>query len=249
MKAMHDPGFLLVAIFLPVFPLSIVFNALFLKLRQPMLRFSLLLGWPMAGVGLYQALQPELPEWVLPLALGTAVFYAFRLLAMREVGIWTGYMATSVWACLWLPLLYGDGDTFLYAVWFSIPLGLLALLVGGMERRYGAAYTELYGGLAQTVPRFSGVFVVTVLAVVATPLFPGFFGMLHILIASQPVAAITLGGIWFMWSWAGMRLIQGMIVGDRTEGVIRDMSPGLTWGFAALMSLLVIAGFTLTGDL
>jgi NADH:ubiquinone oxidoreductase subunit 4 (subunit M) len=246
---MYDPGLLLMAIFLPVFPLSIVFNALFLKIRQPLLRFALLLGWPLAGVALFEVLRPALPEWMVAWALGTAVFYAFRLLAMREVGIWTGYMATSVWACLWLPLVYGDGNVLLYVLWFGIPLALLALLVAGLERRFGAAYTELYAGLAQTIPRFSGVFVVTVLAVVATPLFPGFFGMLHILVASQPVVALSLAGIWFMWGWAGMRLIQGMIVGDRADEAVSDMPLPLTWGFASLMLLLVIAGFGLTGDL
>jgi NADH:ubiquinone oxidoreductase subunit 4 (subunit M) len=246
---MHDLGLLLMAIFLPVFPLSILFNALFMKIRQPLLRLALLLGWPAVGVALYQAWQPPLPEWMVALALGTAVLYAFRLLAMREVGIWTGYMATSVWACLWLPLVYGDNDVLLYVFWFGVPLGLLALLVASLEKRFGAAYTDLYAGLAQTIPRFSGVFAVTVLAVVATPLFPGFFGMLHILVASQPAVALTLAGVWFLWSWAGMRLIQGMIVGERSNEAVSDISQPLTWGFAALMLLLVVAGFGLTGEL
>ncbi|MBT8438168.1 MAG: hypothetical protein KJO91_00460, partial [Gammaproteobacteria bacterium] len=173
---------------------------------------------------------------------------AFRLLAMREVGIWSGYFATSAWACLWLPLMYADSDTTLYVFWFGIPLLLLVLLVGGLEKRYGAAYTELYGGLAQTIPRFSGVFVVTVLALVATPVFPAFLGMLNILVASQPLVAMTLVVLWVIWSWAGMRLIQGMIVGDPSTEVIEDLSLIYTWGFGALMLLLVGAGFTLTGN-
>ena len=246
---MPDLSALLVAIFLPVFPLSMVFNAVFARIARPQLRLMLLLGWPCVGVVLYRALEPQLPQWLVPLALFTAVFYAFRLLAMREVGIWTGYLATSIWACLWLPLIYGDGNSMLYVFWFGVPLAVLALLVGGLERRYGAAYTELYGGLAQTMPRFSGVFVVTVLAVVATPVFPAFFGMLNIVVVSQPLVAITLVVLWVLWSWAGMRLIQGMIVGDASTGAIEDMPIALTWSFAALMVLLVIAGFTLTGDL
>jgi formate hydrogenlyase subunit 3/multisubunit Na+/H+ antiporter MnhD subunit len=246
---MNDLSLLLIAIFLPVFPLSMLFNVLFASVRHPLLRLLLLLGWPFVGIVLYRAFEPQLPEWVAPLALATAVFYAFRLLAMREVGIWTGYIATSAWACLWLPLMYADADVMLYVFWFGVPLAVLALLVGGLEKRYGAAYTELYGGLALSIPRFSGVFVVTVLAVVATPIFPTFFGMLNILVASQPLVAMTLVGLWALWSWAGMRLIQGMVVGDPSDDVIDDMPLALVWGFGVLMLLLIVAGFTLTGDL
>ena len=246
---MTDLMFLLVAIFLPVFPLSLGFNALFARSKHPLQRLVLLFGWPLIGIGLYQSLEPPVPQWLVPLALATAVFYAFRSLAMREVGLWTGYVATSIWACLWLPLLYGDSNVMLYVVWFGVPLAVLALLVGGLEKRYGAAYTELYGGLAQTIPRFSGMFVVTVLAVVATPVFPGFFGMLNMTLASQPGVAFILVGTWALWSWAGMRLIQGMIVGEATDDVVEDMPLALTWGFVAVMLLLVVAGFALTGDL
>ena len=67
----------------------------------------------------------------------------------------------------------------LYALGFSAPLVLLALLSAGLEKRFGAAYTDLYGGLAQSIPRFSGVLVVVILAAIATPLFPGFFILLN----------------------------------------------------------------------
>jgi hypothetical protein len=46
-----------------------------------------------------------------------------------------------------------------------------------------------------------------------------------------------------------MRLIQGMIVVDGSDEVIADTPLALTWGFAALMLVMVVAGFALTGDL
>ncbi len=246
---MLDPSFLLVAIFLPIFPFSIVFNAIFAKVRHPWLRVFLLLGWPLVGILLFQVFAPQVAQWLVPMVVFTAVFYAFRLLAMREVGIWTGFLATSVWACFWLPLLDGDQDILLYVVWFGVPLATLVLLVGGLEKRFGAAYTNLYGGLAQTIPRFSGVFVVTILAAVATPVFPAFLSMLNIVVASKPAVAIALVGLWALWSWAGMRLIHGMIVGEPSEDRVRDMPMPLTWAFGAMMSLLIVAGFAMTGDL
>ena len=246
---MSDLSFLAVAFFLPLFPFSIGFNALFAAIGHPLLRLVLLLGWPLTGVSLYQGLQPDVPQWVVPWALATGFFYGFRLLAMREVGLWTGYLATSIWACLWLPLLAGDGDVMFYALWFGVPLAILALLVNGLERRYGAAYTDLYGGLAQTIPRFSGIFVISVLAVTATPVFPAFLAMLKTVLVLPPVFALIFVGIWALWSWAGMRLIQGMVVGDAPEAFVEDVPMTVTVLFGAVMLALVVAGFSLTGDL
>ena len=64
-----------------------------------------------------------------------------------------------------------------------------------LERRFGAAYTGLYGGLARTIPRFSGVFVTVVVAAIATPLFPTFFIMLDMVVdtvSTTPVVSIVL---------------------------------------------------------
>jgi len=90
MMAMSSLSLLLIAIFLPLFPLSMLFNTLYARLKQPFLRMALLLGWPLTGIYLYGLLQPELPDWMVGWALASAIFYAFRLLAMREVGIWSG---------------------------------------------------------------------------------------------------------------------------------------------------------------
>ena len=245
---MSNISLLLVALFLPLFPLSILFNVAYARLKHPVIRIVLLFAWPSVGIYLYQSLSPQIPDWLIAWALLTAALYAFRLLAMREVGVWSGYFATSVWSCLWLPLMYADSEVMMYVAWFGVPLAVLAMLISGLEKRYGAAYTELYGGLAQTIPRFSGVFVVTVLAIVATPVFPSFLSMLNILVASQPLVAIILVSLWGLWSWAGMRLIQGMIVGEPTSDVMEDLPQSLTWGFGALMLLLIIAGFTVTGN-
>jgi hypothetical protein len=63
------------------------------------------------------------------------------------------------------------------------------------------------------------------------------------------LVAIALVGLWALWSWAGMRLIQGMIVGEPSDDRVDDMSMTLTWGFGAVMLILIVAGFAMTGDL
>ena len=244
---MPDPALLLLAFFLPLFPFSIGFNALYARLSHPGLRLGLLLLWPVLGIGLYRSLNPDIPAWVMPWAIATALLYAFRLVAMREVGRWTGFLATSIWACLWPAAVYAGDHLILYALGFGVPLAILALLVAGLEQRFGAAYTDLYGGLALTVPRLSGVLVVAILAATATPLFPGFFVMIDILVGSDPRVAIALVALWGLWSWAGARLIQGLIVGHVPERAVEDISLIDAWLAAFAFLALVVAGILLLG--
>lgn len=243
-------GYLLIGLFLPVFPLSMLFNALFVRIANPVLRSMLLLVWPQIGVLALSALAGEPAPWWIIWALMTSALYAFRLLAMREIGRWTGFLATSAFALLWLPVTAGTSPSQLgaYAAAFSVPLAFITLLTRVLEERFGAAYIGLYGGLAQSMPRFAGVLVFSVLAATATPLFPAFFAMLHTLIASQPVPAVVLAGVWLIWSWGAARLLQGLIVGSGDPGSNYDLDAGATWGYAIGLAGLVFAGMVLTGS-
>ena len=243
--------YLLAGLFLPLFPLSMVFTVLFARLRNATLRGALLLVWPQIGLTLVAAGDADIPSWIIAWALVTSLLYGFRALALREVGRWTSFLATSAWALLWIPALAGTEDLLVrrYALGFSAPLVLLALLAAGLEWRFGAAYTGLYGGLAQKLPRFSGVLVLVVLAAVATPLFPAFFGMLATIIVATPAAALTLVVVWLLWSWAGARLLQGLVVGPAGEGDVPDLGPLASWAYAAVLVALVVGGVHLAGDL
>lgn len=248
---MSELSLLILGLFLPLFPMSMVFNLLFVRVRRPLLRVGLLLVWPHMGLGLLEMTGAQLPAWVMVWALATSAFYALRALAVREVAIWAGFMATSAWALLWVPAAAGMGDfTLRYdALGFSAPLALLALLIAILERRFGAAFTNLYGGLGQMMPRLAGVLAVVLLAVMATPLFPGFFSLLTIILNVSPGIAVALAGIWLLWSWTGARLLQGLIVGPAGSEVVADLSRTATWGYGAALALLVIAGVYLTGGL
>lgn len=247
---MTDPGLLLIGLFLPLFPFSMAFNALLERVTHPMARPALLLAWPQLGLWALSLDAATIPSWLVAWALLTALLYAFRLLAMREMGRWTGFLATSAWALLWLPAYAGVAPSQLwaFAAGFSVPLIFLVLLAQVLERHFGAAYTGLYGGLARRLPRFSGVLVISVLAATATPLFPTFFAMLHTVVVSQPVPAMILTGIWLIWSWAAARLLQGLIVGPAEPSPELDLPMATTWAYAAGLSGLVVIGMILTGS-
>src|SRR3569832_2516510 len=241
---MFSMMWLLSAFFLPLFPLSMGFNALFARLRHPLLRTATLLAWPQIGVVALTLEASPIPERVLAVAVTTSILYGVRALALRELGLWTCFLATSSWTLLWIPAYDGaDAVTLLlYAVGYSVPLVLLALLTGGVERRFGAAYTGLYGGLAQVLPRFSGVLVFVVLAVIATPVFPAFFAMLSTIVTAVPAAPVVAAGVavsWLVWSWAGARLLQGMIVGPEQNKDKQNKNRAATWGYASVLVLLV----------
>ena len=243
---------LLAGVFLPLFPLSMVFNAIINKITHSWLRLFLFLAWP--SIGLFMVLHRNLviPDWLLPLALFTSVLYALRLLSLREVNQWTGFLATSLWSLLWLAVMQETPPELMYAyaIRMSVPLVLLVSLSAGLEQRYGAAYIGLYGGLARTIPRFSGVLVTVVVAAIATPLFPTFFIMLDMVVKTvsvKPHAAAVLLLIWLFWSWAGARLIQGLIVGRASVVKIADMEATTIGLYGMVLLALVVGGIYLGG--
>ncbi|QTR45766.1 hypothetical protein J9253_17510 [Thiothrix litoralis] len=244
---------LLIGLFLPLFPFSIVFNHLLERLRHPLLRVGLLLLWPQLGVALFLWAGDEaVPSWVLAWAALTALLYAFRLLTQRDVNGWVGFLATSAWSLLWfaLPGAGQHAALVMDALGFSIPLALLALLAVALEQRFGAAYTHLYGGLAGIMPRFAGLLVFSTLAATATPIFPAFFIMLKTLTLSSPLSAVVVLLTWLIWSWAGVRLLQGLLVGAAPQNQqVSDLPRGLSWAFALTLTVLVVAGLFLTGDI
>ena len=95
-----------------------------------------------------------------------------------------------------------------------------------------------------------GVLVTVVVAAIATPLFPTFFIMLDMVvetISATPFAAMVLLFIWLLWSWAGARLIQGLIVGRASDIKIVDMNITTISLFSLVLMALIVAGIYLSG--
>lgn len=248
-------GLLLFAgLFLPLFPLSMVFNEVFSRVQSHKLRIVLLLVWPQLGIALAHTAGVDIPTWIIVWALLTALMYGFRALVLRELSLWVSFFATSAWAVLWAVM---DGDVSTaqmmhYALGFSLPLVLLVLLGGELEQRFGAAYTGLYNGIAETLPRLSGVLVLVVLAVIATPLFPAFSAMLAAVVntaAQSFMAALMVCLVWLVWGWAGARLLQGFIIGEAQTSSAIDLGVARAWVYSLTLVVLVVCGIFMIGGL
>ena len=242
---------ILAGFFLPLFPATMVFNALFSRIDNRWLRYLLLLIWPQVGLIILLQAEVPIPGWVAVWGLITALLYAFRLLTIRELGLWTCFIATSAWALLWLILQNSsDPSIYLYTLGFSVPLMLLVSLSAELTKRFGAAYVGLYGGLATTQPRFAGILVMVILAVIATPLFPPFFAVLHTIIITVPTSlpmAVLVGVVWLLWTWAGARVLHGLIVGPAKQIDVPDISSGHAWRYSGMLVGLVVVGLSLIG--
>ena len=85
---MQALNLILAGIFLPLFPLGMIFNALFQRVRNAWLRASLLLVWPLPGVWILHTMPSEISNGILIWALFSALLYGFR--AVGHVGLGTG---------------------------------------------------------------------------------------------------------------------------------------------------------------
>jgi NADH:ubiquinone oxidoreductase subunit 4 (subunit M) len=243
-----------VALFLPLFPISMLFNRLYARLGNPWLRMCILLVWPQAGLLVLAALPGQPPDWVIYWAVLTACLYAFRAVALRDLNLWTAHMVTSTWALLWAVVLLAPSDSLLVlqAGLLSVPFILLAWLASRIEALCGAAYAGSCGGLAQTAPRLSVLLVFSILAAVGTPLFPAFFTLLativHVLPA-LPGAALTMLIVWLLWAWSGVQMTRGLVVGAAAVEPKPDLDLAATVPAGILLAVLVAAGVTSLGYL
>ncbi len=249
---MTHTGLLIAALFVPLFPLSMVFNLLLQRLRNNVWRALVMLVWPLPGVWLLQQAASDIPHWFVQWAILSALLYSFRAVVIRDMVIWAGYLATSSWALLWLVAAAGiDRDALLWHVLaFSLPLAILMIIAAELERRYESAYAGVVSGVAQAQPRLAAIFVMTLLAIIASPVFPAFFAMLNSLVyvaSSMPVIAIGIVCVWLIWSWSAMRLLQDLLVGSALRSLKTDISVLRTIAYALVLLLLAGAGLYLLG--
>lgn len=248
---MDSLSLVIVALFLPLFPLGMLFNMLFQRMPYSGLRALMLLLWPLPGVWILSSIN-EVPGWILYWALFSAALYGFRAVVVKDFSVWTGFLATSTWSLGWIATAgeQASRDLLLHVMAFSMPLALLTVLVYEIEKRYESAYAGVVSGVAQSHPKLSGLLVLVVMAAIASPLFPGFFSMIAQITLSMSIAPVVAAGlalVWLLWSWSGIRLLQEMLVGPAVVVNQQDISQPLTLVYGLMLVLLVTAGIYISG--
>lgn len=229
---------------LPLFPLSMPVNAA-LQALPAALRAVALLALPAGGALLLAAVPVPggaMAQGVGALAALTALLYAWRLLAVREVFIWARLQATSAWPLVWMAWLSGMDARRLVAVAvaLTLPAAALTAVAFALRRRLGAAYLGLQGRIGPAYPRLTGVWVGALLATLAVPPFPGFFALLGVLHRVGPALAAVALGVWLLWGWAAAALWQHALFGaaqPRAAG-----TSDLSRGAVAVWVLFALAG-------
>lgn len=237
------------ALFLPLFPFSIIFNAALARVRHPVARFILMLAWPQVGVAAIQLAGTAVPAAFLPWALATAGLYALRLLTVRELGVYAGFLASSALALTWGLVIAGAHivEISLFALYFSLPPALLALFTGPLSRRFGAAYAGICAGLGRSLPRLSLGLVLVVLAGIATAPFPTFFAQWLLLRRLDVAAVLAVLAIWFIWGWSATLLLRGFVFGTPRPAPVADIGRGAAWALWIALGVFMLGGLYLTG--
>ncbi len=258
---------LLAGLFLPLYPLSVLPNALLQGQlstefgkgsewrRAPAFKTALLLVFPMIGVGLATlALRVGAPDARLLTLFGvwggiTSVLYAFRLLSAKDGEIWISHLFTSALALIWIGIAYGV-NPLLPAIGLSVSLLPLVFMLEQLTQRFGIARSGLYPGLCCRVPWFSHLFVLSVLTAIAVPFSPSFFAVAALafggVAADEVVVLLPICLSWLLWTWAGVNLLTGIVWGiPRDDLVYRDLDPQRAIGVGGGMVALGIFGILL----
>lgn len=235
--------YLLAAVFLPLFPFSMLFNYLLGHSRNSLLQGLLVLVWPQIGLSLLYSSVAQLPAGIQYWAVFTAFLYAFRAIALREVILWSGFLMTSSTALLWLAVVNGAEESVvrLYAAAISLTFLIMVLLCKELRARFESAFTGLYTGLAEVMPRFATILALAVLAIIGTPIFPSYHLMLDVILQVQPLLGVVVLVIWLLWAWAGSRLVQGLLIGAGNK-TVPDLGWQGVWIHAILLTGILLLG-------
>lgn len=238
---------LVAVVFLPLFPFGMIAIALMERLSG-LPRAALIALWPLPGVWALGALGGAAPDWLVAWAMLSALFYAWRGLAMTDARGWVGFLAVSAWPLIWA--MTGTATPpVAVALSIGLPVALASLVVDHVEHRFGAAHGALDLRLASRAPGLAGFLFAALLAAVAVPPSPSFFALLALIGGAGALpTALAILAVWLLWSWSAARLIQGLVPGaPRRDAVVTDIDPAPRAVLIGALAILGLGGLFIGG--
>jgi hypothetical protein len=63
---------------------------------------------------------------------------------------------------------------------------------------------------------------------------------------ATPIVAVGIGTVWLLWSWAGARLLQGLITGPQRLAAA-DLGQANMWLYIMVLAGLMVSGVYWSG--
>lgn len=245
-----DLLFLIPALFLlPIFPFTLV-SLKFID-RKPFSKMAPLL-FAAYAVGTLLLLFSEMGRgsgWLELWASLSALFYAFRLLSVRNLHRFMlyYYALLSAWAWLWHAAARGM-ELFLFIHW---PIwGALLLLCVALYRRYPVIHRQSINALGSHMPAFSVLFILVLLIPSFTPIFLG----IELFVKSPDALSVMIVLIellaMLLMAWSLIRLFEWLIYGEsakRRRYSQLTLAEALPPAFLLGLSLAVVAFYLVAG--
>jgi NADH-quinone oxidoreductase subunit L len=242
---------------LPLFPFHGLYITALTRPSGPLTAFlPIVFAFLLPAAGLYVAapLLPRLPAELLHgiriLALYGVVFGSLKALVQFRVRRLLAHAGLVFHSLLWWHLAVAGGYTLQAGIYaraaILVTAGLL-LAWYAVQTRYGNLDLDRIGGLAQTMPRFSALFALLVMAAVGLPPFGLFLGFMGIVLdASVRASAWELAivfGAWFAASWYLFRLLKRLLFGPpRADIPYEDLRANEAAAAVVVLAALLVVG-------
>ncbi len=233
-----DKLIILVLFLLPIFPLSMVVNKFLNTLSSKQFSYSILVFFIVGNLLLINInLSSDLLQF---LAVFTIFFYSFRLLGVNNLKTFIMYIypIISSTSLLW----YLAGGNIIEFMFIKVPIlaSFLALFYF-LSNQFSVIHRKSLTGLGNVMPRFSILFIISLMGISSSLLFLGYEILEIELSKLQIVYGIILMISWIFINWSSIRLIEWLIYGISNKNKIyNDLN------YSQMITLIILL-FTTVG--
>jgi len=217
-----DILFFLVLFLLPVFPFSLLTNKFLLQTDKRFFTVFIIIFFILGNLMLiYIKIDSKIVQF---LAIFTLLFYSFRLLGVNNLKIFILYIYTIISSISLLWYLIGGNMIEFMLIKMPLLISFLTLFYF-LNSQFSIIHKKSLRGLATVMPRFSILFILSLLGIDSSLLFLG-YEFLEIEFAKLPIIyGFILIVSWVLINWASIKLIEWLIFTQyRTDRKYIDLS-------------------------